>query len=121
MCILYAFIDGEWAEFASFDDFSTYATQVQKAAEIKKTTASLDSARNAAVVMEEFALGKKAYDAKYGKLVKRALRHFDEVGLSNDIFDALEELLDEGAEAFALAKTGDNVEAFPKGSFDVQI
>ncbi len=121
MFILYAFSGGEWAQFASFDDFSDYASQVVKSAENKKRTAAMDSVRNAAIVMEDFVLGKKSYDKQYGKLVKRALRHFDEVGLSNDIFDSLEELLDEGCDAFALAKDGESVENFPKGSFDVQI
>ena len=121
MFILYAFSDGKWAQFATFEDFSDYASQVAKSAEIKKKTASMDSVRNAAVVMEGFVLAQRSYDKQYGKLVKRALRHFDEVGLSNDIFDSLEELLDEGCDAFALAKDGECVENFPKGSFDVQI
>lgn len=121
MFILYAFTDGEWRQFATFDDDSDFASQVKEAAKIKKNTALTDSARNAATVMEGFVLSKKSYGEKYGKLVKRALRHFDEVGLSNDIFDSLEELLDEGCDGFALAKEGEAVESFPAGSFDVQI
>lgn len=121
MYVLYAFIDGEWRQFATFDDCADYAFQVKAAAEIKQNTALMDSVRNAATVMEGFVLGKKRYAAKYGKLIKRALRHFDEVGLSNDIYDSLEELLDEGCEYFALAKEGENVEVFQNGSFDVQI
>ncbi|MBQ8394659.1 MAG: hypothetical protein IJX49_03720 [Clostridia bacterium] len=121
MYILYSFTDGEWGQFAAFDDSADFASQVRKSAEIKKNTSLTDSARNAAIVMEGFVLSKKSYGEQYGKLVKRALRHFDEVGLSNDIYDSLEELLDEGCDAFALAKDGEDVASFPKGSFDVQI
>ena len=54
-------------------------------------------------------------------MVKRALRNFDEVGLCNDIFDALEELLDEGCEKFALAKSETALSQATEGEFSVVI
>jgi len=39
-------------------------------------------------------------DVKSARILMRALRHADEVGLSNDIYDSLECALDEGETAF---------------------
>lgn len=121
MYVLYALTGEKWHEFATFGNSLDYGSQIENAAKIKKNTAAQEATRNAAIVMESFVLAKKQFGAKYGKLVKRALRHFDEVGISNEIFDSLEELLDEGCDAFALAQAGERVENFPQGDMDVQI
>ncbi len=68
--------------------------------------------RSAASVMQSFVLTEGYYPHSLGKKVRRALRHFDEVGLSNDICVALEEALEVEIEGFALAKDGENVNAF---------
>ena len=121
MYILYAYKKGEWKEFARFSRSEGYAEQVEKAASLKKTDEKSESIRNAALVMESFVLGNFYYGKEYGKLVMRALRHFDEVGISNDVQSALEESLDEGIERFALAKADEDISSFAEGKFTVSI
>ncbi|MBQ9729605.1 MAG: hypothetical protein IJV80_02215 [Clostridia bacterium] len=121
MFILYAYDGENWLSFADFKDKKNYAERVNGAAEIKEKTAKTEAEKNAAIVMREFVLAKKYFAEKYGKTVRRALRHFDEVGLSNDICASLEELLDEGYEAFALAKDGEDVSAFELSELNVTI
>ena len=121
MYVLYAYMDGEWQEYATFSDKYGYAEQVRAAVELRKNANKTEQAVNSAIVMEAFVLGGFYYENKYGKLVMRALRNFDEVGLSNDIQAALEEALDEGCERFALAKAGTNPDLLPLGEFTVRI
>ena len=121
MFILYAYLNGVWEEVASFKDRHGYAKQMENAVGIKKKEGKTDSVRNAAVVAEGFVLGRYYYGKEYGKLVMRALRHFDEVGLSNDIQAALEELLDEGCDAFALVNAEEKISSYAQGNFSVQI
>lgn len=121
MFILYAFIDGAWQEYASFKDKKDYAQRVAQAAEMKIQTAKTEAEKNAAIVMKAFVLGNEYYAEKYGKIIKRALRHFDEVGLSNDIFDELEGLLDEGCDAFALAKDTEDISTYVTGEIYISI
>ena len=121
MFILYAYIDGNWQQYATFTDKRNYAERIAQTAELKRQNAKTDAEKNAATVMQAFVLGNEYYAAKYGKVVKRALRHFDEVGLSNDIFDELETLLDEGCEAFALAKDVEDISAYVAGDIAVSI
>ena len=121
MYILYALIDGNWQEYASFKDKKNYAQRVAQASELKIATAKTEAEKNAAIIMKAFVLGNEYYAEKYGKVVKRALRHFDEVGLSNDIFDELECLLDEGCDGFALAKDSEDVSTYVAGDMEVSI
>lgn len=118
---LYALMGEKWAEFASFDGAEAYASQVEKAVKSRKETGKTEQIVNSAIVMEGFVLGGFWFGAKYGKLVKRALRHFDEVGISNEIFEALEELLDEDCDGFALVKDGEDPKAKREGNFSVSI
>ncbi|MBQ8229198.1 MAG: hypothetical protein IJZ32_00715 [Clostridia bacterium] len=120
MFVLYAYNNGKWTEFCSFADKYDYAAQVSSAV-AKKKTATTDEMKNSAIVMESFVLGKQFYGKQYGKLVMRALRHFDEVGLSNDIQASLEELLDEGCEKFALVRPSEKPEDYTEGGFEVRI
>ena len=117
MFILYVYQNGNWKEFESFKDRRGYADLVKSAVE-KKTSGGVEIQKKAAVVMAEFVLGKKYYAAGYQKLVMRALRHFDEVGISNSVYEALESL---DGEAFALAKDSDDITAFTQGEFDFEI
>ncbi|MBE7078569.1 MAG: hypothetical protein E7380_01765 [Clostridiales bacterium] len=121
MFILYAFIDGEWSAYASFKDSSDFASQVRAATDLQKRAGKTQQIKNAAIVLNAFVLDGNYYDERFGKLVKRALRNFDEVGLCNDIFDALEELLDEGCEKFALAKSETALSQATEGEFSVVI
>ena len=106
MFILYTFNGGEWAEFASFKDRRDYRALVEKAAENKQKEGKTEEVKNAAALMRTFVLDGKAFSISEKKSVSRALRHFDEVGLSNDIFDVLEEM-DGSAEKFVLLKEGE--------------
>lgn len=117
MLILYTYHKGQWEVFESFKDRRGYAEQVKIAAE-KKQSGDLETQKNAAKVMLDFVCGKKWFGAEYQKLVMRALRHFDEVGLSNDIYETLENL---DGEAFALANKDDDITAFERGEFDFEI
>ena len=121
MYVLYALTDGKWTPFANFTDEDGYETQVKTAVALQKTAAKTEEKKNAAYVLEDFVLGNYRYGKEYGKLVMRALRHFDEVGLSNDIQEKLEELLDEGYAGFALLKEGVDVTACTDGSFSIRI
>lgn len=117
---LYAFTGEQWTEFSAFED-DGYASQVEKAVKLRKETGKTEQIVNSAIVMDGFVLGGFWFAEKYGKLIKRALRHFDEVGISNEIFESLEELLDEGCDAFALVKDGENPKDKREGSFSVSI
>ncbi|MBQ8308866.1 MAG: hypothetical protein IJX96_03430 [Clostridia bacterium] len=104
--ILYQKKDGVWSEYAQFKDRRDYATRVAKV-----TDGRTDAP---AKVLRTFVLGG-VYIEGIGNidLVKRALRHFDEVGLSNDIFESLEEM--SCAQAVAFTKTG--LETLVKADF----
>lgn len=121
MFILYTKMNGKWTEYASFKDRNGYADRVRAVAAEKKETAKTDEVKNAATVMEGFVLESCFYGKEYGKLLLRALRHFDEVGISNDVCEALEEALDEGYEAFALASSEESISTYTEGIFDVRI
>ncbi len=118
---LYALTGEKWTKFASFDDGDRYAVQVETAVKTRKQNAKTQQLVNSAIVMEGFVLGGFWFAEKQGKLIKRALRNFDEVGISNDVFDALEELLDEGCDGFALVKEGEDLAEKREGNFSVSI
>ncbi len=120
MWTLYVKTDS-WTAYATFAERTgDYATQVKEG--IARAKQSLnESKRAAATVMEGFVLGNTYYARKDGKLVLRALRHFDEVGLSNEICEKLEEALDEGLESFALVGEWDGIEKYTQGAFAVVI
>lgn len=121
MYVLYALADGNWTPFANFADNDGYEEQVKNAVALQKAAAKTEEKKNAAYVLEDFVLGNYRYGKEFGKLVMRALRHFDEVGLSNDIQEKLEELLDEGYAGFALLKDGVDVATCADGTFSVRI
>ncbi len=110
-----------WSVYASFKERTgDYVEQVK--AGIARAKESGNESRNAAaIVMQTFVCDKKYLARKDGGLVMRALRHFDEVGLSNSVCEALEEALGEGVEYFALAKDGENIAEYILGEFTVSI
>ncbi len=118
---LWVKIDGQWRQYASFQGrYGDYAEQVQ-AAIVQKRQDSRTEEQNAASVMEAFVLGKNAYGVASGKLVMRALRRFDEVGLSNEVCESLEEALNEGADEFALLKDGEEISSYALAALSVRI
>ena len=116
MYILYIKCGSEWELRARFCRSSDYATQVKEGIE-RKIQSDLLERRLSAAVMTDFVFGKHYYERIFGKTVLRALRHFDEVGISNDIYEALEEALDDGCEKFALVKEGECLSDFTAGEF----
>ena len=121
MFILYVKTNGKWTEYASFKDRNGYAERVRAVAAEKKQSAKTDEVKNAAIIMEQFVLEACYYAENCGKAVLRALRHVDEVGISNDVHAALEELLDQGCDAFALAEENEDISTYTEGDFDVRI
>ena len=71
--------------------------------------------------MKSFVSGEYYYSASQAKTVLRALRRFDEVGISNDLYDALETALQKGFTAFALVKDGQTVSDCLESPFDKEI
>ncbi len=121
MWCLWIKTDEKWAKYATFEEETgEYAKQVLEGV-LRAKKSDNESRRNAAIVMEAFVLDKGYYAAKQGKILLRALRYFDEVGLSNDIHDALEEVLDEGGEAVALLQEGEEITAYAQASLDIKI
>ena len=120
MYILYILKKGEWKEYARFDG-AEYESQVKKAAAWKKQDGKSETVQNAATVAEQFVCDGKYYAKSCGKTALRALRHFDEVGISNDVHAALEEALDEGLDAFALLKEGAELSSLTEGVFSATV
>lgn len=115
MFILYALKGEKWTEYARFKDRRGYAVLVAEAAKEKAQRAKTEEESKAAAIMHAFVLEKKWFPATDGKAVRRALRHFDEVGISNDVWEVLEGLLEE-ADGFALAKEGEDVCGYEKAT-----
>lgn len=121
MYILYVLKNGSWQAYARFVDRRNYGERVAQVSAIKMANAKTDAEKNAATLLQAFVLGKEYYKACYAKVVMRTLRHFDEVGLSNDIFDELDNLLKEDFEAFALAKDTEDISTYSQGEIHVNI
>ncbi len=105
--ILYADRGGGFKEYAAFTDDGEFIGDAAAAAEEKRRDAKGRAEENAAVVFRAFAAERAAVGRADFKRVMRALRRFDEVGLSNDLYDAMEELCDDAsvrAAAFAPAE-----------------
>ncbi len=90
---IYASSRGEICEYASFED-DGYAEQILAKIEKRRLDGRCD---NADVVMERVFAKKQGILKKDFKTAMRALRHFDEVGLSNDVYSVLEEINDDGS------------------------
>ncbi len=121
MYYLYAKKEDIWQKIDAFESsFGEYAELVKEGiARARKSDG--ESRRNAATVMEDFVLGKKYFSKSEGKIVLRALRHFDEVGVSNEIGECLEACLEEGYTYFALVYEGELPENYALGAISVRI
>ena len=119
MYTLYIF-NGAWEKYAEFA-CEDYAEQVRCASDKKRNFGKTESEKNAASVLESFVCGGYFYPKSYAKTLLRALRHFDEVGASNEICEALETALDDGFERVALVATGESVDAYTAGDIALRI
>lgn len=90
---IYASSSGEICEYASFEN-DGYVEQILAKIEKRRLDGRCD---NADVVMERVFAKKQGILKKDFKTAMRALRHFDEVGLSNDVYSVLEEINDDGS------------------------
>lgn len=105
-------------EYASFEYDGDYAAESIEAAEAKSADGQSTETVNAAKVFRAFVAEKTIVKKADFKLVMRALRHFDEVGLSNDIYDVLEELSDDSSVlCAAFARAEENVGEFSEADF----
>lgn len=86
---------GNVVEYASFPD-DGYAKQIEDKIEKKRKEGKSD---NADIVMRKVFAEKRGVEKRFFKTAMRALRRYDEVGLSNDIYEVLEEIADDGYEA----------------------
>lgn len=93
---LYALSEGNWEEYASFSDCGEFRGEAIRAAEAKTSEGQTEENKNAAKVFRAFVAEKTIVVRADFKRLMRALRHFDEVGLSNDIYGAIEEINDRG-------------------------
>ena len=96
MNILYFYVkkDGIWSVYDEVKDRRDYVSR------IKSVTGGRTDAP--AVVMQKFICENAYVLGADKRLVMRALRHFDEVGLSNDLHEILDGVGE--IEAFALTK-----------------
>ncbi len=121
MFILYAFDGKTWKNYAQFQDKRDYKTRVNGVADKRIAEAKTPEDVVAAELMKAFVSGGYYYSVPQAKTVLRALRRFDEVGISNDIYDALETALKQGLTAFALVKDGQTVGDCLESPFDKEI
>ncbi len=103
MYCLSVLIDEKWTEFASVEECTgDYAEQVKAGVE-RKMRADNEELRAAAELMQAFVLEGAEFVGGC-KRVMRALRRFDEVGISNELCEKLEEAFDEGAAGVRLIR-----------------
>ncbi len=100
--VLWTKREGAWAEWTKIQERTGDYIEQIKAGIFRANSGSNEDRKNAAALMQAFVLDGAIYTKAQGKSVLRALRHFDEVGVSNEICESLEEALDEGLEKFKL-------------------
>jgi hypothetical protein len=94
--VLYAKIDGDWAVSATFADKEAYTAAINRYFGMKKAEGkSLDDCDTVLALFTEACVVERK---RFG-LVKRALRHYDEIGISNDLVEAIDQAKRDGAEA----------------------
>ena len=108
---------GNVVEYASFPD-DGYAKQIEEKIEKKRKEGKSD---NADVVMREVFAKKRGVEKRFFKTAMRALRRYDEVGLSNDIYDVLEEIADDGGYEAVLFENAQNVKESHADLSDLEI
>lgn len=107
--LLYTFLNGKREEYISFSCKRDFRSEALRVAEAKEAEGQTEENRNAAKVFRAFVADKTIAGKADFKRVMRALRHFDEAGLSNEIYEALEEINDAGSfEAVVFAEEGED-------------
>lgn len=105
---LYTFLNGKKEEYIAFSCKRDFRSEAVRAAEAKDAEGQTEENRNAAKVFRAFVADKTIAGKADFKRVMRALRHFDEIGISNELYDALEEINDADFEAVVFAEEGED-------------
>lgn len=96
--VLYAQLEGEWAAYADYDDKEGFLAAIDRYFGMKRAEGKAEDACD--VVLGLLKQPTVVARKKFG-LVKRALRHFDEIGICSELVEAIDAAKDEGAEAVA--------------------
>lgn len=113
---LYALSEGDWESTRLFPTAESFVGKRYAPAEAKTSEGQTEENKNAAKVFRAFVAEKTIVVRADFKRLMRALRHFDEVGLSNDIYDAIEEINDgEDVQAVAFAGTEEGFDGSRRG------
>lgn len=110
--VLYARIDGGWADFAEFDDKEGFVASIERYFDMKRAEGKeLDDAD---AVLGLFAGPCLVLRKKFG-LVKRALSRHSEIGFAAELADAIDAAKGEGADAVGWG--ADDMEEVPPYDF----
>lgn len=109
----------KFEEIACFDDMFGYEKSIAEYFDFKENEEKR-ALTNADVMFKRVFLLGEVVDVKFFKKLKQTLRHYDEIGLSNEIYELVDTLMDEGTlQALCFSQTalgveavGDNVENF---------
>ena len=120
---LYAYKDGVWKPFVALPCpyGQDYREQMQTVSATKERVGKTDAEKNGARVARSFVCDRVFYETAFAKTVMRALRYFDEVGISNELHEALKSLLANGFEKFALVQLGEEIETYTAGDTTVRV
>ena len=96
--VLYAQINGAWSAVADYEDKEGYLAAIDRYFALKRAEGKAldDCDAVLALLKQPTVVARK----KFG-LVKRALRHFDEIGISSELVETIDAAKEEGAEAVA--------------------
>jgi len=96
--VLYAQIEGEWNISADYDNREGFLAAIDRYFGMKQAEGkTLDECDTVLALLKQPTVVARK---KFG-LVKRALRHFDEIGICSELVEAIDAAKDEGAEAVA--------------------
>ena len=104
--VLYALIDGEWAISAEFPNRERYFESIERYFAMK--AAEGKEQEPADVVLELMCVPTVVAKGKFG-LVKRGLRNHDEIGISAELVDAIDEAKANGATAVGWGATAEEL------------
>ena len=94
--MLYAQIDGKWSVSAEYDNKEGFLAAIDRYFSMKQDEG--EALNECDAVLALLAKPTVVARKKFG-LVKRALRHFDEIGICSELVDAIEAAKDEDAQA----------------------
>lgn len=103
---MYALIEDEWAEVATYADREGYFAAINRYFGLKAADGKSQDAPD--VVLGLLMQPTVVARGRFG-LLKRALRHFDEIGISSELVDAIDEVKGEGAQAVGWGATAEEL------------